>query len=179
MLYDNTTVKAAWIRTETSDIAANSKKYNRIVNNVTLAMPHAGLVSVASDQINGILQPSDLEGVGEYRVRAAVVSPAINVLCANMNKSELSPLIYVDWPNAITNQSISVPNQKVPWSGYESDVVPEPGKEYLNSTAADEVFGWGVNKRQPPVFPMASLDFALVVLYLLTRDSYLLIIILY
>lgn len=152
---------------------ANYKKYNRIVNNVTLAMPHSGVISAASDQINGILQPSDLEGVGEYQVRASVVSPTINVLCANMNKSELSPIIYVDWPNAITNQSMSVPNQRVPWSGYTSEIVLEPGQKYLNSTAADNVFGWGVNDRQPPVFPMVSLEYVMIVIFLLTPCSYL------
>ncbi|KAB8300070.1 hypothetical protein EYC80_000304 [Monilinia laxa] len=179
-LYDNTTVKASWIRTNTSDMDANYKKYNRIVNNVTLAMPHSGVISAASDQINGILQPSDLEGVGEYQVRASVVSPTINVLCANMNKSELSPIIYVDWPNAITNQSMSVPNQRVPWSGYASEIVLEPGQKYLNSTAADNVFGWGVNKRQPPVFPMLPIDYNTILnisvyqsefIYLLAKSS--------
>lgn len=157
MLYDNTTVRASWIRTNTSDMAASYEKYNRVVNNVTLAMPHTNVIAAATDAINGILQPADLEGVGEYKVRASVVSPTINVLCANMNKTELSPIIYVDWPNAITIQSMSVPNQKVAWGGYISQIVLEPGQEYLNSTAADEVFGWGVDGRQPPVFPMVSL----------------------
>ncbi|KAI9646576.1 hypothetical protein NHQ30_004571 [Ciborinia camelliae] len=162
MLYDNTTVKASWIRTNTSDMAANYEKYNRVVNNVTLAMPHAGVVAASTDQINGILQPSDLEGVGEYKVKASVVSPTINILCANMNATELSPIIYVDWPNAVTNLSQNVPDQKVPWGGYISEIVLEPGKEYLNSTAADEVFGWGVGGIQPPVFPMLPIDYNII-----------------
>ncbi|TGO51262.1 hypothetical protein BCON_0165g00120 [Botryotinia convoluta] len=158
-LYDNTTVKASWIRTDTSDMAASYEKYNRVVNNVTLAMPHAGVISAATDSINGILQPSDLEGVGEYKVKASVVSPTINVLCVNMNKTELSPIIYVDWPNAITTDSPNVPGQKMAWSGYTSDINLQPGQEYLNSTAVDDIFGWGVDGKQPPVFPMLPIDY--------------------
>ncbi|KAJ8064730.1 hypothetical protein OCU04_007048 [Sclerotinia nivalis] len=162
MLYDNTTVKASWIRTNTSDMAASYKKYNRVVNNVTLAMPHSNVISAATDQVNGILQPSDLEGVGEYKVRASVVSPTINVLCANMNKTELSPIIYVDWPNAVTTDSTSVPNQKLAWAGYISQIILEPGQNYLNSTAVDDIFGWGANKKQPPVFPMLPIDYNII-----------------
>lgn len=156
-LYDNTTVKASWIRTDTSDMAASYEKYKRVVNNVTLAMPHAGVISAATDSINGILQPSDLEGVGEYKVKASVVSPTINVLCVNMNKTELSPIIYVDWPNAITTDAPNIPGQKMAWSGYTSEINLQPGQEYLNSTAVDDIFGWGVDGKQPPVFPMVSL----------------------
>ncbi|PQE16780.1 MCM2 3 5 family protein [Rutstroemia sp. NJR-2017a BBW] len=157
MLYDNTTVTGAWVDTEYSDIAANYQKYNRIINNVTMAMPHSGVIAAASDHVNNILQPSDLDGVGEYRVRASVVSPAINVLCANMNASELSPLIYVDWPNAKTNSS-DFPGQRTAWSGWDDEVQLQPGEDYLNSTVVDEIFGWGTVKNglknQPPVFPM-------------------------
>ncbi|APA07965.1 hypothetical protein sscle_03g027350 [Sclerotinia sclerotiorum 1980 UF-70] len=162
MLYDNTTVKASWIRTDTSDMAASYKKYNRVVNNVTLAMPHSGVISAATDQVNSILQPSDLEGVGEYKVRASVVSPTINVLCANMNKTELSPIIYVDWPNAVTIDSTNVPNQKLAWAGYTSEIFVEPGQEYLNSTVVDDIFGWGTNGKQPPVFPMLPIDYNII-----------------
>ncbi|KAM0154321.1 hypothetical protein ACHAQE_000825 [Botrytis cinerea] len=158
-LYDNTTVKASWIRTDTSDMAASYEKYKRVVNNVTLAMPHTGVISAATDPINGILQPSDLEGVGEYKVRASVVSPTINVLCVNMNKTELSPIIYVDWPNAITTNSTNVPGQKMAWGGYTSEINLQPGQEYLNSTAVDDIFGWGVDGKQPPVFPMLPIDY--------------------
>ena len=37
-----------------------SEKYNRIVNNITMVMPHAGVVAAAMDPLNGIMQPSDL-----------------------------------------------------------------------------------------------------------------------
>ena len=37
-----------------------SEKYDRIVNNVTMVMPHAGVVAAAMDSLNGIMQPSDL-----------------------------------------------------------------------------------------------------------------------
>lgn len=36
-----------------------SETYGRTVNNVTMAMPHAGVVAAAMDSLNGIMQPSD------------------------------------------------------------------------------------------------------------------------
>ena len=130
MLFDNTTVTGSWIQTNTSDLTAAYDKYSRIVNNITMSMPHAGIFSAAHDAKNGILQPEDLAGVGEYSIRASVVSPAINVLCVNMNSTELAPLVYTEWPNAITTNS-DIPNQKIPWSGYEDEIQLQPGQTYL------------------------------------------------
>ena len=103
------------MQTDNSDIDIASKKYNRIVNNITMSMPHAGVSSAARDRRNDILQPEDLAGVGEYSLRAAVVSPTINVLCANMKATELDPLIYVSWPGATTTESINFPKQRIAW----------------------------------------------------------------
>lgn len=41
-LYDNVTVTGTWINTEHSDPMTSYEKYKRIVNNVTLAVPHPG-----------------------------------------------------------------------------------------------------------------------------------------
>lgn len=37
-----------------------SANYKRIVNNVTMAMPHSGVLDAARDPRNGIVQPQDL-----------------------------------------------------------------------------------------------------------------------
>ena len=58
MLYDNTTLKGSW--TNVQNMSLLSEQYQRIVNNVTMVMPHAGVVAAAMDPINGIIQPSDL-----------------------------------------------------------------------------------------------------------------------
>lgn len=123
-----------------------------------MAMPHAGLVSAAKDTKNGILQPEELEGVGEYAIRASVVSPAVNIVCANMNATELAPLIYVTWPNATTVNATNQVGQKQPWAGYQSEITVLPGETYLNSTVVDDIFQWGAAYgRNPPVFPMVCL----------------------
>jgi hypothetical protein len=49
-------VNASWI--EVIDTAEASKKFNRTINNVTLAMPHTGVVDAGFDPVNGILQPT-------------------------------------------------------------------------------------------------------------------------
>ena len=51
-----TDVNAAWV--EISNVTEDSLAFGRSVNNVSLAMPHAGLVQAAQDPINGILQPN-------------------------------------------------------------------------------------------------------------------------
>lgn len=57
MIFENTTVTAPWIDLENSDVTANSKQHQRIINNVTLALPHAGVPGAAWDEVNHILQP--------------------------------------------------------------------------------------------------------------------------
>lgn len=66
MLYDNTTVTGSWVYTNTSDVTSSFTKYGRVINNVTMSLPHAGVVAAAHATQNGILQPEELAGVGEY-----------------------------------------------------------------------------------------------------------------
>ena len=58
MLHDNTTVRGTW--TQVSNMTEISSLWNRTVNNVTMAMPHAGIVKAAMDPRNDIKQPQDL-----------------------------------------------------------------------------------------------------------------------
>ena len=155
MLLDNTTVTGSWVATNSSNVTASFDKYGRIINNVTVSMPHAGVFAAARVQQNGILQPEQLAGVGEYSIKASVVSPTLNVLCANVEAAELAPLIYVTWPHARFTNSSDTPGQKLAVLGFDQDIQLQPGQEFLNSTAVDDVFQWGAAYgRQPPVFPM-------------------------
>ncbi|KAH8805016.1 hypothetical protein F5884DRAFT_439238 [Xylogone sp. PMI_703] len=158
MISDNTTVAGSWVSTDTSNMTLAFKQQNRVINNVTMSMPHAGVFEAAHDEKNGILQPAELAGVGEYMLRASVVSPTVNVLCINMDQDELAPLIYTTWPHAKTIDG-PIPGQKVAWSGWKDDVqVSDEGS--LNSTVVDDLFEWGPKyQRQPPVFPMYPIDY--------------------
>jgi hypothetical protein len=102
-------------------------------------MPHAGVIAAARDQKNNIVQPAELKGIGEYSLRASVVSSAINVLC-QYNETEIAPLIYVTWPDASTSISMDNPNQKLASADYANDIQPLTGKSYLNSTMVDGIF---------------------------------------
>jgi hypothetical protein len=154
LLFDNTTVAGNWV--EVQDVKDLSLKYNRIINNVSLAMPHAGIFGAAHDPKNNILQPSELAGVGEFNIRAAIPSPTVNVICANMDKDELAPLVYTSWPYANTTSS-DIPNQRLAWSGWQAEVPQFSATEWLNKTVVDDVFQWGEQyDRRPPVFPMVS-----------------------
>lgn len=107
--------------------------------------------------LNGILQPSDLDGVGSYNVSASVISPAVNVLCVNMDSNELAPLVYTAWPNANVTAT-TVANQTTGWSGWEGDV-PGPD-QWSNTTVVDDIFNWGAEVgRLPPVFQMYPSDY--------------------
>lgn len=164
LLYDNTTMSSSWVLTEYSNVTALQEKYSRIVNNVTLAMPHPGVYAAATNPINGILQPDDLAGVGEYAIRAGVVSPALNVMCINVDRNELKPLVYVSWPTANTYTLPDTGPQVVGNKNWENDVptwYTKDGKpEYLNRTVVDDIFRWGPKYgRVPPVFQAYPNDY--------------------
>lgn len=161
LLYDNTTLIGSWIETEHSNVTQHFEKTGRIINNVTLAMPHPGVYAAATDPVNGILQPDDLAGVGEYKVRAGVVSPAINVMCVNVNADELAPLIYTEWDHPKVNET-GVGDQVTGWDGWETEVPAPTNKDgkpnYLNKTDVDDIFKWGAKyERRPPVFQLVGL----------------------
>lgn len=119
-----------------------------------MAMPHPNVYAAAADPVNGILQPTDLDGVGEYAVRASVVSPAVNVLCANLARDELAPLVYTTWPAATTNTTI-IPGQLIGFPGWQNDVPSANTTEFLNRTVVDDLFRWGPQySRRPPVFQL-------------------------
>ena len=148
MLHDNTTIEGSWIHmenmTETSQ-KYSSDGYKRMVMNVTMAMPHAGVFAATREPINGILQPQDLAGLGEYHVHASVPSPVTNVLCATMQKDDLAPMVYTDWPgsNGTASNLTGWPN------GFGIPLYPS----YLNSTPVDDLFGFGEKyDRRHPVF---------------------------
>lgn len=157
LLYDNTTMEAAWIETHASDVERSFEEHSRIVNNVTMAMPHPGVYGAATSKINGILQPDDLAGVGEYKLRAGVVAPSINVMCVSMSAEELEPLVFTEWPDIDEDDDIEetgVGDQVMAAEGWEDMVPVWAEDEYLNSTDVDDIFKWGEDyDRRPPVFP--------------------------
>jgi hypothetical protein len=57
MIFENTTVTSPWVDLENSNVTKNSADHQRIINNVTLALPHSGVPGAAWDSINNILQP--------------------------------------------------------------------------------------------------------------------------
>lgn len=124
LLSDNITVTAPWI--ETRDLQHIG---GWVVNNMTMAMPHPGVVSAAVDPANGIMQPNELDGLGIYSIRASVPSPYVNVLCTmGMSADDLDPVM----------------------NGTAGSTINGTG------TSLDRIFQWGPQygtKKWPPVFP--------------------------
>ncbi|OHE95261.1 hypothetical protein CORC01_09406 [Colletotrichum orchidophilum] len=158
LLYDNTTLTSAWIDAKYSNTTENYGRFGRIINNVTLAMPHPSVYDAATNPVNKILQPNDLSGVGEYGIRASVVSPALNVMCVNMSPEELAPLVYTEWPlGRISSTDTPIPGQKIGPQDWERYVPGVSETEWLNRTSVDGVFRWGKDYgRRPPVFQLVS-----------------------
>ena len=127
MLSDNTTVIGQWI-TGGADIMRDSQ--DRLVQNISMAMPHANLFNAARNAANGIAQPFEVFGQGEYFVVAAVPAPTLNVVCASLDSEEVKPFIYDT-------------NQTTPQS--------------TGPTALDDIFDFGdffTDKKNPaPLFP--------------------------
>ncbi|KAF2629543.1 hypothetical protein BU25DRAFT_336748 [Macroventuria anomochaeta] len=144
LLYENTTITAQWI--DIINTTEKSKEYGRVINNVSLAMPHAGVFAAARDQRNGILQPEELDSEGTYKLEASVPSPVMKVLCVNMNESELAPLVYAKWPNA-------EPINATSWT--KANLMAHATT--TNATVVDDIFGWTKQDKEtmldyPPVF---------------------------
>lgn len=150
LLYENTTVSGQWI--DIINTTEVSKKYGRAVNNVTMAMPHSGVFAAARDQRNGILQPEELNSEGTYSLRASVPSPVLNVLCVNMNKTELEPIVYDTW----NNETVDL----LSWGSIPGI---RDNATTTNRTVVDEIFGWDINDTTtlnwPPVFAKYPISF--------------------
>lgn len=154
-MLDGVTAKTTWLGHSGDDARARFGRTGRIVDNATLAMPHPGVYAVATAADSGVLKLDELPRAGSFSLRASVVSPYLNVLCANMNAEELEPLIYSTWPNSRSvwmrgnDQLGSIPED------WDSDVPSDAEK--LNNTAVDDIFRWGPGYgRQPPVFGQVS-----------------------
>jgi hypothetical protein len=150
LLYENTTVIAKWIDTRNTTVV--SKEHGRVINNVSMAMPHSGVFSAARDQRNGILQPEELNSEGTYSLRASVPSPVMNVLCVNMNKTELAPIVYDTW----NNETVDINT----WGN-----VPgiRGNATTTNAPVVDGIFGWNTTEKNtwnyPPVFGRYPMPF--------------------
>ncbi|KAJ8105406.1 hypothetical protein OPT61_g10198 [Boeremia exigua] len=144
LLYENTTITAQWI--DIINTTEVSKQHKRVINNVSLAMPHAGVFAAARDQRNKILQPEELDSEGTYSLEASVPSPVMKVLCVNMNETELAPIVYSAWPNnEVVNATTWVSTNLM------------ANATTTNNTVVDEIFGWTKKDNTtmidyPPVF---------------------------
>lgn len=149
-----------------------SEQNGRIINNASLAMPHAGVLGAATDERNEILQPEELGGLGAYTLTASVPSPVIHVLCANMNREELAPIVFTAWNHSDWLDATTWPDQ-INFLGIDNSTV--------NATVVDELFGWGKNGQQAPIFPRYPAQYNTVLnqtfpygresIYLLGRDD--------
>jgi hypothetical protein len=141
LLYENTTITAQWINN--IDTSVVSRQYGRAINNVSLAMPHAGVFAAARDPRNGILQPEELNSEGTYSLKASVPSPVMNVICVNMNKEELAPIVYETWNG---NEVVNITTWASP--GLMDNATTKA------KTKVDDIFGWNTEDPTslPPVF---------------------------
>ena len=170
MLYDNTTVQGQWI--QSPDPAILSLAHERFVQNLTMAMPHANVFNAARDPVNGILQPEDLQGSGEYTITASVPVPATNVLCVGMSEVDLAPIVYTAWPNIShpkSNNTLNVTAWPLDF-GIKASIWTDSWSATPNKTIVDGLFGFGQNasdtlNQYAPVFPKYPIEYNTVVSY--------------
>ncbi|KID94087.1 hypothetical protein MAJ_09960, partial [Metarhizium majus ARSEF 297] len=154
LLNGNKTMETAWIETQHRNVTTNFEKYGRIIDNVTMAMPHPGVFSAAELQRNDMPRLQD-GFVGDVAINASVVSPTVNVMCVNVKKEEIAPLVYMSWPNSKKDYKL-VKGYVVPADGFRADYPPwgEAGKKdnVPNKTVVDDLFKWGPKYgRTPPI----------------------------
>lgn len=138
LLFNDTRARGSWI--DIQNFTETSALFKRRTHNVTMAMPHSGVVGAAEDPGNKILQPVDLEGLGEYRVQASVLSPAVNVVCAGLTERELEPFIYTMWDHGNNSYADALGGS--------------------NKSVVDDIFGFGEEHgRKLPTFAVAPIPY--------------------
>lgn len=151
LLNDNTTIMGSWIEQGYNNMTQLHNDWGHIVLNISMAMPHAGVIGAAMDPVNDIMQPEELDGQGIYRIRASVPSPVVHTLCAMLSEEALKP--YILQTNETTNMTY----------------LPEPydlSDPYLGGTPLDDLFKWGKaygEYKWPPVFPKMPLPFNTII----------------
>lgn len=148
LLHDNVTLEATRVDTEYSDVAASYERWGRVIDNVTVSIPHPSVWSASRFLGNKILQPEDLSNAGGFSIKAAVVSPTLNTLCVNMDKEEVAPLVYTQFPHSEKEFT-----EKESLGDFFNLWVEEEMAQWDNSTIVDDVFRWGSKYgRRRPVF---------------------------
>ena len=122
-------------------------------------MPHAGVPLAAYDGKNGILQPrvspiqspmfgirllmhvQDLDGLGIYNIRASVPSPVVDVLCANVEDSDIKDIVY--------SETAQGKRKPLNISTYPAEVNFTALNNFNITTPLDDIFGWGPGMRFP------------------------------
>ncbi|RSL69907.1 hypothetical protein CEP53_002028 [Fusarium sp. AF-6] len=138
ILHDKVTILATRVDTEFSDVASLYERWGRIIDNVTVSIPHPGVWSASRFPDNKILQPEGLSNIGSFSIKASVVSPTLNTLCVNMDEDELAPVVYTMFPHGGENGDFEI------WALTEMT-------QWDNSTVVDDVFRWGskYGRRRP------------------------------
>jgi len=153
---NDTTVIAPWVGNKLDHTAAFiDDKTGAIVNNVSIAFPHAGVVTAAKDPANDIPQPEDLDGVGRYMINASVISPVLHSLCATVSEDQIAPLVFSTW------NSTDEPLNQTTWPA-QLNFSGSRSSPYLNGTELDDIFGWGEKYGQyawPPIFMKLPEDY--------------------
>ena len=158
MLYSNTTVQGSWV--EQTNMTELSARYGRIVNNVTMAMPLSSVLGATLDPRNDLLQPQDVDGLGEYYLDASVPSPSVNVLCASMTQEDLSPMVLTLWPGFNTTNNGTTPNATNYPTLFDFPMYPD----FINKTIVDDLFGFGEKYgRRMPIFPKLPIAFNTII----------------
>ena len=158
ILYDNTTVQGSWV--EPQNMSQLYNQYGRIVNNITMAMPLSAIYGATQDPRNDLLQPQDLDGLGEYYLEASVPSPSVNVLCASMTEEDMTPMVLNMWPGFNTTNNGTAPNATNYPLLYKFPMYPD----WLNNTVVDDIFGFGEKYgRRMPIFPKLPIAFNTII----------------
>ncbi|KAJ4375378.1 hypothetical protein N0V83_002464 [Neocucurbitaria cava] len=156
--YGNSTVVPQWINIiNTTEV---SNLHQRVVNNVTLALPHIGVVDAIHNQRNRMPQSESSNSIGPYSLWASVPSPMINVFCVHMTETELEPIVFSSWPQNDTFNADDwfTSGNFTTWKTLVTSHVMDLATT-RNKTVVDDIFEWYKEDTEtmldyPPVFPL-------------------------
>jgi hypothetical protein len=154
-LADGTLVVGSWLHTEDS-AALEDLETGTIVNNVSLALPHMGVMTASKNPINNIVQPEELEGLGSYDVNGSVSSPVLHTLCATVSEEHISSLMADRYGFSSSSNT----------SNKSTDYAMHDYYPYLNGTRLDHIFKWGEDYGDytwPPLFSRLPTTYEIII----------------
>jgi hypothetical protein len=106
------------------------------------------VIEAARNPTNGLQQADEFDARERYQLRAALPTTYVNVVCVNVNKTDLAGMVYEAHPGTTLNATRDLSESGTYWYMKSMD-----WDRFLQfNTSLDDIFGWDDDRRKRPAF---------------------------